>query len=123
MLDLRLDVHRADPAVLTTFRILDAEPGRAWSVVGAERSTIERDGDALVVTTPLQSGGLRIEPLADLIGGWSQRELSALRCWMEAHGLTLEKRPEEVTKTFTMLMKLLEARGIDVSGGGALRRN
>jgi hypothetical protein len=42
---------------------------------------------------------------------------------MEAHGLTLEKRPEEVTKTFTMLMKLLEARGIDVSGGGALRRN
>jgi hypothetical protein len=35
---------------------------------------------------------------------------------MEAHGLTLEKRPEEVTKTFTILMELLEARGIDVSG-------
>ena len=48
--------------MLTTFRILDAEPNRAWSVVGAERSTIERDGDALVVTTPLQSGDLRIEP-------------------------------------------------------------
>jgi hypothetical protein len=69
VLDLRLDVHRADPAVLTTFRILDAEPSRAWSVVGAERSTIERDGDALLVTTPLQSGGLRIEPLADLLRG------------------------------------------------------
>jgi len=62
VLFLRLDVHRADPRMLTTFRILDAEPNRAWSVVGAERSTIERDGDALVVTTPLQSGDLRIEP-------------------------------------------------------------
>ena len=44
------------------FLRLNAGPNRAWSVVGAERSTIERDGDALVVTTPLQSGDLRIEP-------------------------------------------------------------
>ena len=65
VLYLRLDVHRPDPAVRTTFRILGAEPARAWSVVGAERSTIERDGNALVVTTPLRSGDLRIESLAD----------------------------------------------------------
>jgi hypothetical protein len=64
VLHLRLDVHRPDPARLTTFRILDAEPGRAWSVVGAERSMIERDVSALVVTTPMRSGDLRIEPLA-----------------------------------------------------------
>ena len=65
MLYLRLDVHRPDPAVLTKFRILGAEPGRAWSVVGAERSTIERDGNTLVVATPMRSGDLRIEPRAD----------------------------------------------------------
>ena len=64
VLHLRLDVHRPDPARLTTFRILDAEPGRAWSVVGAERSMIERDVSALVVTTSMRSGDLRIEPLA-----------------------------------------------------------
>jgi hypothetical protein len=63
VLYLRLDVHRSDPAVLTSFRILDAEPGRAWSVVAGERSTIERDGNALIVTTPMRSGDLRIEPL------------------------------------------------------------
>jgi hypothetical protein len=38
---------------------------------------------------------------------------------MEAHGLTLEKRLEEVTKTLTMLMELLKARGINASGGGS----
>jgi hypothetical protein len=37
---------------------------------------------------------------------------------MEAHGLTLEKRLEEVTKMLTMLMELLAARGINVSGAG-----
>ena len=66
VLYLRLDVHRSDPAVLTSFRILNTEPGRAWSVVGTGRSTIARDGNALVVTTPMQSGDLRIEPRADL---------------------------------------------------------
>jgi hypothetical protein len=65
VLCLRLDVRRSDPAALTTFRILHVEPGRAWAVVGAERSTIERDGNALIVTTPAQSGDLRIAPLAD----------------------------------------------------------
>jgi hypothetical protein len=63
VLHVRLDVRRSDPAVLTSFRILDAEPHRAWSVVGGERSTIERDGNSLVVTTPMPSGDLRIEPL------------------------------------------------------------
>ena len=33
-------------------------------MVGAERSIIERDVSALVVTTPMRSGDLRIEPLA-----------------------------------------------------------
>lgn len=65
---LRLDVHRSDPGALTTFRILEAEPARAWSVVGAEGSRIERDGNALIVATPLRSGDLRIEPLADQSG-------------------------------------------------------
>jgi hypothetical protein len=65
VLYLRLDVHRPDPAVRTTFRILGAELGRAWSLVGAERSTIERAGNALVVATPMRSGNLRIEPRAD----------------------------------------------------------
>jgi hypothetical protein len=55
VLHLRLDVHRPDPARLTTFRILDAEPGRAWSVVGAERSMIERDVSALVVTNSVHN--------------------------------------------------------------------
>jgi hypothetical protein len=64
VLYLRLDVHRPDPARLTTFRILDVEHGPAWSLVGAERSTIERDGNALVVTTPVRSGDLRIGPRA-----------------------------------------------------------
>jgi hypothetical protein len=64
VLYLRLDVHRPDPARLTTFRILDVEHGPAWSLVGAERSTIERDGNALVVTTPMRSGDLRIRPHA-----------------------------------------------------------
>ncbi len=68
VLDLRLDVHQPDPAVTTTLRILGADADRAWSVVGADRSTIEHDGDALVVTTPLQSGDLRIEPLTDSAG-------------------------------------------------------
>jgi hypothetical protein len=66
VLYLRLDVHRSDPARLTTFRILDAEPGPAWSLVGAERSTIKRDGNALVVTTPMRSGDLRIRPAPPL---------------------------------------------------------
>lgn len=64
VLHLRLDVHRADPAVLTTFRIVGAQAGRPWSVAGAERSTIERDRDDLVVTTPMRSGDLRIEARA-----------------------------------------------------------
>ena len=69
VLHLRLDVHRPNPAVLTTFRVLDPQPAREWSVVGAERSAIERDGGDLVVRTPMQSGDLRIEPLsADRIG-------------------------------------------------------
>ena len=63
VLHLRLDVHRPNPAVLTTFRVLDPKPARAWSVVGAGRSAIERDGSDLVVRTPMQSGDLRIEPL------------------------------------------------------------
>ena len=64
VLDLRLDVHRPDPAVTTTLQILGADTDQAWSVVD-ERSTIKRDRDTLVLTTPLQSGDLRIEPLTD----------------------------------------------------------
>ena len=49
--------------------------------------------------------------------------LSALRCWMEANSVTIEKRLEEIAKTDTMLMELLEQRGIDVRGGGGSRSN
>jgi hypothetical protein len=45
--------------------------------------------------------------------------LSALRCWMEAHSITIEKRLEEMSKTLGMMVEVLEARGIDVSGGGS----
>ena len=45
--------------------------------------------------------------------------LSALRCWMEAHSVTIEERLEEFAKTNAMLMEVLEARGINVSAGGS----
>ncbi len=49
--------------------------------------------------------------------------LSALRCWMEANALAIEKKLQEIIETNEMLLKLLEQRGIDVRGGGGSRSN
>ncbi len=61
-LELRLDVLRSDPAATTTFRVVGVDPARAWSAPEATQTRVERDGDALVVTTPLCSGDLQIVP-------------------------------------------------------------
>jgi hypothetical protein len=42
-----------------------------------------------------------------------------LRTWLTAHSITHEKKLDEVMETNEMLLKLLEDRGIDVSGGGS----
>lgn len=60
-LHLRLDVLRPDPAAATHFRIVGVQPGRRWVAVGRSGATVERDGETLVVTAPLESGSLRIE--------------------------------------------------------------
>lgn len=61
-LRLRLDVLRPDANASTSFRIINADVARKWDVAGGSGSTLQLAGNALVVTTPLISGDLRVEP-------------------------------------------------------------
>ena len=63
ILHLSLVVHRAEPSVTTSFRVVGAELERTWRVTGKEGSSIQPVDGALLVTIAQVSGDLKIMPV------------------------------------------------------------